>query len=291
MDTLHELERSLTEAGLQNYFNAVRPLAKNAVRLHPAPGPENGIPIGASKLGGCPDLPAGTAWPRRPDTGLPLSFVCQLNYAEFKPYDVEDRLPDRGILYLFYDYSEDGMPWGFDPEDSAGWAVRYYDCDPGILARTEVPEDLAENGAIFAATGLRFSARMELPNWESSLCEGISLSEQERDRLFDWLDENAEDGAAIYKVLGHSDNIQGGMELECEIIAHGLSTGDGSGYKQAQELNLGQFVGRWTLLLQIDSSDELGMDWGDCGRIYLWITEQDLAARAFERSWLILQCY
>lgn len=30
--------------------------------------------------------------------------------------------------------------------------------------------------------------------------------------------------------------------------------------------------------------------WGDMGRLYLWITNEDLAARNFENCWLILQC-
>jgi uncharacterized protein YwqG len=31
--------------------------------------------------------------------------------------------------------------------------------------------------------------------------------------------------------------------------------------------------------------------WGDCGRIYYWIKEQDLDAEAYDRIWTILQCY
>jgi len=30
--------------------------------------------------------------------------------------------------------------------------------------------------------------------------------------------------------------------------------------------------------------------WGDLGRIYYWIRDDDLAARRFDRSWLVLQC-
>ena len=29
---------------------------------------------------------------------------------------------------------------------------------------------------------------------------------------------------------------------------------------------------------------------GDCGHIYFYITKEDLAARRFDRVWLILQC-
>lgn len=290
METLEALEAVLEQAGLHEYFTAFKPFAKNAIHMHPEPCAEDRIEIGASKLGGRPDLPAGVAWFRHAVTGLPLSFVCQVNFAEIKPYDLENRLPDHGLLYLFYDYSEDGMPWGFDPADADGWVVYYYDGALSELARAEAPEDLEANGALFAPAALSFSQRTELPNWESSLSDTVSLTDEERDKLFDWLD-TLDEGASINKLLGHSDNIQGGMELECEIVTHGLSAGDGRGYEEARKLGLEQFVGRWNLLLQIDSSEELGMDWGDCGRIYLWMTEQDLADRAFEKAWLILQCY
>lgn len=48
--------------------------------------------------------------------------------------------------------------------------------------------------------------------------------------------------------------------------------------------------GRWNLLMQVDSNEDNGMMWGDLGRLYLWITSEDLAARKFENCWLILQC-
>ena len=37
-------------------------------------------------------------------------------------------------------------------------------------------------------------------------------------------------------------------------------------------------------------SGKPGMMWGDCGRLYFWIRQQDLASKAFEKSWMILQC-
>jgi len=32
------------------------------------------------------------------------------------------------------------------------------------------------------------------------------------------------------------------------------------------------------------------MTWGDVGRLYYWITREDLIAGNWELSWLILQC-
>jgi len=107
------------------------------------------------------------------------------------------------------------------------------------------------------------------------------------DDYFDWLDEQEGEGN---KLLGHSDNIQGGMELECEFVTHGLYCGDPSGYQKGKKLGLHKNAARWSLLMQVESNEDLGMMWGDMGRLYLWITEEDLKARRFDKTWLILQC-
>jgi uncharacterized protein YwqG len=45
---------------------------------------------------------------------------------------------------------------------------------------------------------------------------------------------------------------------------------------------------RWRLLLQLDSDD--AWMWGDCGRLYFWVHEADLARGDFSRAWMVLQC-
>ncbi|WP_421804608.1 DUF1963 domain-containing protein [Flagellimonas sp.] len=55
------------------------------------------IPLGSSKFYGVPHLPKGVEWPKG------HYFYAQLNFSELKDYDVEDLLPDSGILYLFFD--------------------------------------------------------------------------------------------------------------------------------------------------------------------------------------------
>ena len=107
------LEQTLSAHGLHHYWQTVKPLVRNAITFttHKA----EHIPLGASRLGGDPDLPPHIDWPYNGKT--PLSFIAQINFADSKPHDHDDRLPASGILYLFYDCEAEN--WGFDPKDKS----------------------------------------------------------------------------------------------------------------------------------------------------------------------------
>lgn len=291
MKTLDELREEMSESGLDAYFDALAPLAKNSIQVTLDVQDDDDLPIGVSKFGGCPDLPAGVEW-FRTEADIPMSFVAQINFAETAPYDLEHKLPNHGMLYFFYDCSPDGMPWGFDPEDADGWKVYFYDGDPATLSRREVPDDLEDddNGMIFDAARMCFESSMELPSPESDLTNNLDLPDDDdlQDRYWDWMEEQGDE--PINKLLGHADTVQGGMELECEYVTNKINCGTPEGYAIAKSKGLDKNASRWNLLLQVDSNEDIGMMWGDMGRLYLWITDEDLAARNFGKTWLILQC-
>jgi uncharacterized protein YwqG len=74
------------------------------------------------------------------------------------------------------------------------------------------------------------------------------------------------------------------------MAANGVKYADDSDDPRYEELLAG--VADWRLLLQLDS--EMGGDqevlWGDVGRIYFWIRDEDLRAGRLDRTWTILQC-
>lgn len=288
MKTLEELKEEMRERGLAGYCEVLEPFAKNAIRI--TLDEEATLPVGVSKFGGCPDLPAGVEWFRHPETDVPLSFVGQVNFEETAPFDMEHKLPQQGMLYFFYDCSPDGMPWGFDPEDACGWKVFFYD-GSDALAPVEPPADLGEdyNGQVFGTARMVFEACAELPPPESDLTDGLDFPDDEDEDLYWEFDEDQCEELSN-KLLGHADPVQGGMELECEYVTHKINCGTPEGYRIAKSRGLDKNAARWNLLLQVDSNEEIGMMWGDVGRLYLWITEEDLAARKFENCWLILQC-
>ena len=80
------------------------------------------------------------------------------------------------------------------------------------------------------------------------------------------------------------------MQLECQLVSNGLYCGNPSGYEGPRAEALREGAAAWRLLLQVDSEDDVGMMWGDAGRLYYWIRDEDLAAQNWDASWLILQC-
>lgn len=116
--------------------------------------------IGASKMGGCPDLPPEIPYPTMSGYSCKrgekteryeksaMQLVAQINLAELAEMDVENRLPHTGMLYFFW--SGEIVPihatnkWvesiADDLENAAFHKVIWYDGDLSNLKRTAPPE-------------------------------------------------------------------------------------------------------------------------------------------------------
>ena len=85
---------------------------------------------GCSKFGGKPDIPESFEWPYfctntfDDDEIKPraLAFLMQINCEEISEFDKDGLLPDKGMLYFFYELGS--QRWGFDPKDR-GYARVY----------------------------------------------------------------------------------------------------------------------------------------------------------------------
>ena len=76
------------------------------------------------------------------------------------------------------------------------------------------------------------------------------------------------------------------MQGECQFAANGVSTGGEIDVSDARRTTLEKGITDWQLLLQIDSDDSMETMWGDAGRVYFWIREQDLKNQDFGKVWL-----
>ncbi len=80
------------------------------------------------------------------------------------------------------------------------------------------------------------------------------------------------------------------------MASQGYYLGDKEGWDRVPEENRKRAEetarDRWMLLFQLDTvvCGDFELMFGDCGRIYFYITKEDLKERRFDRVWLILQC-
>ena len=84
-------------SGLSSEFSSLQTVALPCIKIKCLQD-NNELAIGASKIGGTPDLPANIVWPTYNE--IPLRFVAQINLSEL-PGHYLNYLPDSGILFFF----------------------------------------------------------------------------------------------------------------------------------------------------------------------------------------------
>lgn len=252
---------------------------------------------GTSKFGGNPDLPEGFQWSYfttatfddEEEKPRPLAFLAQINCAEVSAYDREGLLPDKGMLYFFYELGS--QRWGFDPTDKGCAQVFFDSGETSALKETPLPADL-EEGFRLPEIPIGFRSRGDVPDWS----EYAEFHDTDGD--YDTYTEAREklmDGDNISKLLGYADCIQGSMLVECELAGRrGIYTGRGyPKMTEAEEKQLLLDAQEWILLFQLDTveKDDFELMFGDCGRLYFYIRRKDLQERRFEDVWVVLECY
>lgn len=238
---------------------------------------------GASRLGGRADLPAGFRWPTHKDRKL--DFLIQVSLRDLVAIPSVSGLPSEGLLSVFYDL--DAQPWGFDPKELEGHRVVF--TAPGTpLEQVPAPHRKTALEPFL----LRFQECLTLPEFGSRDYDRLSgkaaFADEEADAYFEMVSRWGPETPA-HRLLGHSANIQGDMQLEAQLVTHGIYCGGSEEDPRAAALETGS--DDWMLLLQVDSDDGADLQWGDCGMLYVWIRRPDLAARRFDRTWMGLQCY
>lgn len=248
--------------------------------------------IGASRFGGTPDVPAGFQWPYYYGASVlddlaanrPLSFLAQFNCEELAKYDVDGLLPKRGLLSFFYE--EETSEWGYDPKHKGCARVFYFE-HINELKKAEFPEDLGEDYRN-PEMGISFETQVSYPDSQDIQ---IDLEEEQYDEYEEYLD----DDNCVHQFLGWPGLIQNNIAMECELVSRGYYLGSGwqdipEEEKAAAWENAGE---KWQLLLQLDEveGEDFYLSFGDCGRLYFYITKEDLQARKFENVWLVYQCF
>jgi uncharacterized protein YwqG len=243
------------------------------------------IPVGASKIGGRPDLPPGTPWPARNE--VRLAFLGQINLGELGGFPAARLLPESGLLSFFYHPEQ--QAWGDLPTDEGSWRVLYLE-DIKSLVRSELPDDL-DSTAVFPTCTCAFHNSLQIPGIPADETKSAAaFSEKTWVELGEWYSQPREYPASGHRILGLPNTIQNDdMEFECQLVTHGIALGSEEVHSP-QASALADGARDWVLLFQLDSDKRAGMMWGDAGMLYFWIREEDLNDHRFDRVWMISQC-
>lgn len=260
------------------------------------------LPKGTSKIGGKPDLPKDFQWfyyngedYKKIVENRPLSFLMQINCEEVHKYDKESLLPEKGILYFFYELFT--MTWGFSPQDRGSAKVFYYDGEIEDLVPADFPEDM-EKDCIIPESKINFESMNDYPIDFLDYYDPDD-SDEEMDRKEKEFEKELEElgyKADTTKLLGHPELIQGEYWEECEGVA-GKNIYYGSapikyGSDEVKK-SIKENAKDWILLMQMSELEigDYGLYFGDSGKIYFNIRKEDLKNKNFDDVWLILQCY
>jgi uncharacterized protein YwqG len=293
--TLDEIREALRAAGLEWLADVAERLTLPAIRVEPEIVDEDTIPVGASKLGGRPDLPPNFIWPEWKGTGL--TFLAQFRLSDLTAYDVEQLLPSAGMLYFFYEV--EAQPWGLEPTDRGAWQVAFYDGKPSSLVRTSSPDPIDPTRSP-APHRLGYTTILTVPDY--TLVEhftGVRLNKEESNLDSDFVIAHSH---WEHQMLGHAVEVQWPVQVWCELGLAGrwfseIQQPDRHLTPKGEQLEA-QAIEDWRLLLQLDSIETATpaaygypwvVEWGLGGMLYLCIRKDDLAQRRFSNAWLQLQ--
>lgn len=273
------LPERLHAAGLTRVQGAILRVAQPSIRLSALRVAEEELARGTTKFGGRPDLALGARWPEYNEQ--PLPFVAQINLAEVRSYDLNHLLPPTGLLTFFFDVGQYfAREWG--PGDQNPWWVGYLPPEPATLQPAALPASLPASHR-YQPCKVTCTTELPLPAYDPYEETGFTrlglaepLTAEEEEAYFHVQQHLAGVAGArfhvpIHRLLGHDDPVQARMDKILEQASQEVSSD-------------------WRLLLQLDSDDAPETEWGDTGRIYYWIRQQDLARQDFSQVHVILQC-
>lgn len=178
-DLAAALGERLCAHGLLRVVDDLLRLAQPAIRLDlTRVDDEASLPLGASKVGGEPDLPTGTSWPTS-NNGAPLPFIAQIRLADIAPFDPENDLPHDGLLSFFYAMNEPSGELRIE-RDMSAWRV-VWSREGASLFRLPTPDALTNAlDSRFPACAVAYARRLTLPGPEAPAIQRLGFTNDER---------------------------------------------------------------------------------------------------------------
>lgn len=230
---------------------------------------------GFSKLGGDPEFPPDLEWPSGYER--PPTFLAQIDlWALGQPQPI-DWLPQKGRLYAFYD------PDGHGCADVVRVLYSTEAPGPPVPPPANVKWRFPERRVTFKSC--TSAPSLEWLNLDSSDVDFDEKTLQDLEKI-----ANAPPPDDIqHRIGGYPNEIQDEcMRLSCEHLARNLPD---PVWVDEIPPAVDRASKTWRLLLQIDSDPELKMNFGDGGRLYVFVREMHARAGIFSKTVTLWQTY
>jgi uncharacterized protein (TIGR02996 family) len=162
------LTEQAAHAGFPELKEPMLRLARPALRMSKCQSTDKKIPVGASKIGGLPDLPRAFPWPKGDDCRAIYNsdtrgvdrlagFLGQVNLSDIAHTQTARDLPKSGVLsfFCFQDIEND------DPDVIRAKAVLFREVKN--LSRKEPPMKLSEGNQVIPPSRLKLEETLDLP--------------------------------------------------------------------------------------------------------------------------------
>ena len=209
-----KLDDLITKRNLDAHRAFIVKSTARCIRLTAELTRDEKISLGASKLGGFPDLPSGFEWPACQP--YPMTHVAQLNCDEVASVLPNNSLPKTGVLHFFIQTDEEGN-LEFPLDNEKNWSVFHSDAES--LVRTEPPEDSEFN---YDARALSFREGFSLPDSYDGVFDGFNDSDMEN---YHSLQQDF--GGHEHQIFGFPSVIQPRDFDDTELVLQILSEDDG----------------------------------------------------------------
>lgn len=303
---LARIDALLKQYGLAQYREDILPQGSPCIAIAlldppsvPVPDLPD-VPVGASKVGGDPDLPPGFAWPARDDGHA--GFFLQVALADL-PAAPWNPFPARGMFYVFC-HDDQRAFW-----DPPGWEVVWWDGDAATLRRVErdvqAQNPLIGGDSFFSfsvARPITFRAGMDFPPGTSQDWDWINEFERRTraddpevlTRYFDFRIDAADPGAAadtrvghgpffhpIGRLLGHTDaRIREDLALASRGARERFTD---HAWRRAHRDELAREGASWRQLLRLFSSTATDYT-GPCDASPIYLMARDAGSRPWTPS-------
>lgn len=188
-------------------------LIKPAIGILTKKMESDNLKIGSSKIGGKPDLPKNISWPRLNDSDL--VFCAQYNISELKKFDVENLLPEKGMLYIFIGINGEYNEFSIEQKNCKIFFIENLE----ELERKEYPTTLKTEVKVEPAE-IQYFESLTIPDDENYKL--IYFDEKYEDFYFHFyqdteeyiaeeLNENADN---MHQILGEDKSIQSSVVYE-----------------------------------------------------------------------------